>query len=357
MAENRSLMISDVSNLSESKEEQNLVTPEHLVLHLVLFLPCGMALVLNGITVLALVKAKSVARAMRVILINVCFANATFAFGLSMWLVSFHARWLFKVRDSSITCQVTGSAFVTGCVARFYAVTLLSIMTYVFVKHGIRKIKLVYNLTTVAVGWVLSISWSMPVYVPSYGFQLRSDGTFCILSVTESTAILFYLHLAISWLVIGIVACVVATVFALCTHCYIKQNIILENEDIKRAVMKTALALTASNAVNVFGALLIPTASAFVRVKGQFAAFLLAYYIPLGFMAASSLPTPIVMIALLKPVQISLKELFPCCCRRGRNEVHPISTASAMVTPRPLPPSPAAWQANSMTEASDDSVQ
>ena len=320
------------SNITDEGEGGSLITTEtHLVLHSLIFLLlCAPTLLLSLGSTIALVIATGINKVMRLVLIHMSLSNGAFAVSMTLWIFSVPVRYLanLQLKSTDSSCRLTGSVFIVGGVGRFFSGALFCVVVFMLVKHP-SKLKMYHIIGVILFQWAFSILWSIPAYLPSYGFRLISR-YFCVVSIPSGQTLSYlaiYIHIGLSWIFVGIVSCVTTTCFAIYTHHYIKKNSIADNEgDLKKSCNNLAILFAISLVLNLIGLLLIPTSSLLIPFSGRLA-FFLAYYIPLCLMALSALPIPLLMITLLSPVKLALKNLLllrSCGCRpTSPNAVHP----------------------------------
>ena len=85
---------------------------------------------------------------------------------------------------------------------------------------------------------------------------------------------------------------------------YIKKNIVTEDAQYRKGMAKFSLFLVIGGAINIAGQLLPGTISYYKEAPGLYCTY--------GIAAVSLLPTPIIIIAYLKPVQEQFKKMFTC---------------------------------------------
>lgn len=326
--------LTNYSNYTAMDEGGFLLTDRiHLLLHsLLLILICFPTLILTLGSIIALLIAKPLTNVMRLVLIHMLLTNGGFAFGTTLWIIGFPIRYLSDLRllSADSSCRVVGSIFAAGGVGRFFSVALFSIVVFILVKHRnkLKGKKIYYIVGTVFFQWAFSVLWSLPAYLPSYGWRITAT-YLCGVRISSSrgdSALLLTIHVVLSWVFIGSVSFITTLTFATFTHFYIKKNSIRDNDgDLKATANKLSLLLALSLAINLIGVLLIPTFSIIIPFSGALF-FLLAFYIPLSLMTLSALPIPLIMILLLKPVRLALKRILKLIihgCKYQSNAVAP----------------------------------
>ena len=86
--------------------------------------------------------------------------------------------------------------------------------------------------------------------------------------------------------------------------CYIKKNIVTEDTQYRKAMAKFSLFLVLGGAINMAGQVIPGIVAYYIEAPGLYLAY--------GFAAVSLIPTPIIIIAYLKPVQEQVKKMFTC---------------------------------------------
>ena len=96
----------------------------------------------------------------------------------------------------------------------------------------------------------------------------------------------------------------VSIVIPIICLCYIKKNIVTEDIQYRKAMAKFSLFLVMGSAINIAGQLVPGALTFYAEAPGV--------YLSYGIATISLIPTPIVIIAYLKPVQEQVKKMFTC---------------------------------------------
>ena len=171
--------------------------------------------------------------------------------------------------------------------------------------------------------WVIAILASTDRLVPGV-FGFRYVGSIACISTNVCPEYqVFRLTYNILWLVI---ACCVPVLLCicvlLCTLCYMKRHTISEEAQYKKAMAKFAAFLITGNVLNVLGTVM-PTA----LVRDVIDIHVMVYITYISILL-SFIPTPILIVVFLKPVQKRLCCLM-CCKYQKHNETIPMQQAEA----------------------------
>ena len=275
------------------------------------------SLILSVLCVVALLLAHTLNWPIRVALINIFAAEMCYWVALCILLLGYPTR-ARNPEGETISCRVYISFFTCAAHLKFTSVTLYAIMVYIFIKYGVRKLKTSAVIPSVIALWIVSILLSISSYIPGFLAIVNGNG-FCI-GQTMSNARAVFL---IIFLLPMIVSCCTIIVFCVLTYCYMRRNTLEDNVEVKRAIAKNLLYLLIAAlfgflyniAPAFFGIIMEP-----LRDHGV-VAFVMINYFGRVFSFLTSVATPIVAIAIIKPVRVAMKGFITkCACCKKNNE-------------------------------------
>ena len=293
--------------------EDGVYGPGNSILAVILMLLLIVILILFVGTIILLCKAHSVVRILRVFLVNLLVA------GLVTTLVALVIAMVTLVRDNSpavspdVLCRFLIWGLQSGNTARLYSLATFSLIVLSIVRYHKKDIKTAYIIGLLVLIWSLSLLLNLYVFIPKvYGVQYY-DNVFCFPNNADEKVVL---EARITFTILGIifdsiVPIVTSIVVPIVVLFYTKRNTITtEQPSYNKGVARLALFLVVGNLLSFLG-VLITSILAYV-FESFTAAVQLIYTISVVFL----LPTPILVIAFLKPVREQFHSLLRCCSRR-----------------------------------------
>ena len=279
-------------------------------------------LLLCVLVILALILAQTIHIKIRVLLINI------FAAEILGWIVYaiFYLGWIVRLNhNETISCKMFYTTFLVAGVQKFTSGTLYTINIFLFIKYGEKKLKWYIVTPYIVLSWIIItiISVLLIIFLPP-DFVHYING---ICSVRIYSSIL----LAISASLVTIVAftfLIIQIVMIIVTFVYIKKHALVENVQIKKAVTKVLVYIVIASIVTFIGTVvpavsfilqLIIPGSTIVTVTAQSYLARLLFGVP-------GIATPIVAIALLKPVRDAIKTMPKNLFCKKDNGIHPTTT-------------------------------
>ena len=284
------------------------------ILAVVLLLFLIVILILFVGTIILLCKARSMVRILRVFLVNLLVA------GLVATLDSLVIVMVTLVLDHSPTvppdlfCRFLIWGLLSGITARLYSLAMFSLIVLSIVRYHKKDIKTAYIIGLLVLIWSVSLLLNVYVFIPNvYGIQYYGDVA-CFPNNADENVV-FQARITFSSLGIifgGIIPLVISIIVPIVVLLYIKRNTIAtELSSYTKPAARLGLFLVVGNLLNFLG-LLIITVLAYV-FESFAMAIQLTYIVAVVFL----LPTPILVIAFLKPVREKLKSLM--CCSLKQN--------------------------------------
>ncbi len=262
--------------------------------------------VMMGVTVVALGRARSIPRPLRLFLINLLLAGLVK--GLGMLLLGVTSAVLVAVgpeqpRPPLYLCRVYLLIGSTAVVVRLWSLAAFALSVLAIVRFGKKTISLLHAAVIITILWLVPIAISFYSVLPYVYKVLFVDGVACFPDDRNAIIIAASGTLSVIWFTVGgLVPITVSIAVPIICLCYIKKNTVTEDTQYRKAMAKFSLFLVLGGAINIAG-LLIPGVISFNSEAP-------AVYLSYGFATASLIPTPIIIIAYLKLVQEQLKKMF-----------------------------------------------
>jgi hypothetical protein len=188
-----------------------------------------------------------------------------------------------------------------------WSLTAFSVVVYITVKRGMNFFTPIYYLVGVLGVWMVTfivtlyIALPYPVYAAHY-----VDNVVCFPHNDIIPRASRIPTLAIWVIAGGIIPIAISITIPIITLCYIKRNIITEGAEYNKGMAKFTLFLVTGNIVNLLGQLTPGLVALYVEVPGVVIAYLL--------IVLSTLPTPVSIIVILKPVRERMKKIMCFLC-------------------------------------------
>ena len=274
----------------------------------------------NGLIAILLLQSTSVAIQVRVPLINLLVETLiTNVVQFCIGVISVALALSDATEPPLELCQFCLWVYSVTAVARLLGVLIFSVLMFQTVACGRSKIRAKWLMCSLVATWVMAILASTDRLVPGIvGFRYVG-GIACISTAGCPEYQVFRLTYSILWLVIACCLPVLLCICVLlCTLCYMKRHTISERAQYKKAVAKFAAFLIIGDILSVIDAVL-PR----VIAPGIDSVVVYITYISIFL---SFIPTPILIVVFLKPVQKRLCHLV-CCKYQKDNETIPMQQA------------------------------
>ena len=256
---------------------------------------------------------------MRVALLNIFITEVINWLGYTVEYLGFAPRALDA--NSLSTCRVFVSLLVTAGMQKFAAITVYSIMVYVFLKYGVSKLKWYAISPALVITWAVSIAIGILPYFDE--FEFFNNAGFC----RNLTTAVLYPAVIGGFLASAIIGSGIIVFFSIISYRYLKKNTLEGNVDVKRAVSKNLFYLAVA-AVLATISQIFPSFGPLVRsILPDYQYFLAWNYFLRVIVSFPNIATPIVAIYALKPVQLAMKTSFKKICKRN-NTVTPSTNST-----------------------------
>ena len=264
------------------------------------------------ITIAALCAAHSVAKLVRVFLINLLVA------GLVMTLFAGCIGFLPIILSFASTrppplefCRFLSYGLGVGCVARLYSLTAFAVIVLLIVKYNITKIKAVRIFLLLLAFWLIPVVLNSHILVPPIFAVQYYDDTTCFPWTVNANIIkeARYTFSAI-WIVFGgFVPLIISIVISVISLRHVKLSTISSGFSYIRGMVKFILFLVIGNVLNVIALVSISITLYFYEDTSVYFVYCLV--------SVFSVPTPVLVILFLKPVRENLRAVFCFCCLRS----------------------------------------
>ena len=199
------------------------------------------------------------------------------------------------------SCRTFVSLLITAAVQKFSTITVYSIMVYVFLKYGVKKLKWYVIFPSLVITWALSISIGI---LPFFNqFELFNNNGFCR---NLTSARLYYVVIG-SFLSSAIIGSCIIVFFSIVSYRFLKKNTLEGNVEVKKAVSKNLFYLAVVAVLTTISQI-FPTFSPLIRsILPDYRYFIAWNYFLRVFLNFPNIATPIVAIYALKPVKLAIK--------------------------------------------------
>ena len=261
-----------------------------------------------GFTILSLLKATSIPGPVRLFLINLLLAGLLVAVAL-MFMVGSSAV-LINVSSNHprprYLCRVYLWAFGTGVVARLWSLAAFSLSIYAIVRFSKKTISVWSAGVILIILWLVPMAISLYILLPCMYEVQFLHGVACFPD-NNSTAIIVqarYTFFTTGTIFGGIAPLTVSIIVPIVCLCYLRKNTVTEDTQYRKAMAKFSLFLVAGGSINIAGQMIPAVFALYSAAPGV--------YLSYGSIAVSLLPTPIFIMAFLKPVREQAKKIISC---------------------------------------------
>ena len=291
----------------------NLAGPGLGAYAIVMFSSNLVILALIIITIAALCVAHSVAKLVRVFLINHLIAILVTAlvyigFGLLALILNFTSSptpdlWL---------CRVLVFGYVVVSIGRHYSLAAFSVVILLVVNYSKRSTKPFCITLYVVFIWTAAILLSIHILIPSVYAPQYYDNVTCFAQTDNSNLILEakYSLLTIEVLFGKLLPVIIIFVALFITLCYFRRNTATERYSYNKGIAKLAVFLITCNILDFIAHVVV---AVLINFQERVALFL-SYTVS----TAILFPPPILVYVFLKPVRDRVDCVICYCCRHPR---------------------------------------
>ena len=261
-------------------------------------------LVLCVVCVVALISAGSMDLKLRILLANVFAAEiCTWLF----WTGSFlgYPFLFYDMSHGDTVCSLFTSMAIAGDALKFTASALYSLNIFLFVKHGVKKVKWHALVPCITVSWIVAIVLGNLSCLPQSG--VMNEIGICSIDVSN---IIFRTTIIPIALTVDVVCMGVTLIFSVFTYKYVKHNTLGDNAELMKSVTKLLVYFCVVAGLSLISDVL-PAATHAIRdaaaASGGIVGIFAMEHILNIIYIAPSFATPLVAIFLLKPIRDALK--------------------------------------------------
>ena len=283
------------------------------------------SVLLNGMTLITLVRDSAISKPTRIILSSLSINALVFEVGILVWVFGHCLRALRWVEDNpaSYSCRVPLYIVFAALYIRFLLNALFAVVMHRIIKRGIQTVRVPVIVIAIFVMSAVVLVCNIPMLTQTlYVSGEFIDGVSCNMQPRSPGGLL---HLFGFWIVVSLPGTAMVVIFAVLSYRYVKGHVAAENDvsGCRRAMLRFSLSLIVTNILNIIAAfiplLAVGTQGETSResVQLQVAVRVIFYIV----MDASVLPQPILMMILFKPLRQSMKNIWRtvmCYTRRIR---------------------------------------
>ena len=269
------------------------------------------------ITIAALCVARSVAKLVRVFLINLLVAGLvnTLVY-MCFALLGLILNFAYSPPPDLWFCRVLVFSFLVGFTLRIYSLAAFSVAVLLVVKYSKKTSKPLYIILSLTFIWTAAILFSIRPLVPSlYPTILYYDNLTCTIRI-EYPYPAEYASVVMEDLFGKLVPLIVSIVVPIVVLCYVRRNTTAKGSSYNKGMARFTLFLLAGNLLNVITYTSVVILSHFEQI--------LAFYFTYSVATVLLLPPPILVNVFLKPVRDRVHSVICYCCRRP----HPVYMAN-----------------------------
>ena len=268
-----------------------------------------LALLLNLFVIFLVAMEKSMAKVIRIVLVNLLAASvfvavAIIAFHLYIFLLAV----LPSLQPVDTICRITVWLTVAGGACRLSFMAEFAVVVYIMVKRGERAVRWKYLILGSFLVWILVIIENIGLLFQA-ALEINSVGNVKCSPHVPDTAIA-YLLVVVYIVVFGILVYII-TIGAPAIALYsIKKNSITGDTSALKALIKFGLFLLIGNSINSIGHFAPTIATAIPETKEMNVIEVVAGIIEAYVIFISLYPTPILIILYFKPIRKKVYERY-----------------------------------------------
>jgi hypothetical protein len=207
-------------------------------------------------------------------------------------------------------CQFLLWGYGFAAVGKMWSLMAFSFVALLITKYGIKVFKRVHIVLGVVGVWVGAFIFNIYIILPSPVYAVQYvDNVACFPNNTATPPATRIPTLTVWLLFGGMIPIIASIIIPIITLCYIKRNTITKDAEYSKKIARFAFFLAASNMGDIID-FLGGTLQGLIVMYSQTSGVIFAYVL----VAISLLPTPIVIIVFMKPVQEQLRKMFCFAC-------------------------------------------
>ena len=297
-----------MNNSTSLQENESMInSPGFIAFSILLAITTLVAGLMIGFTIVALFKANTVPTPVRLYLINLLFAGLIVAlvaiFGAITCVI--HVLVSSNKPRPLYLCRVYLWAFGTSTVTRLWSLTAFSLSTLAIVLFSKKTVNKWSAAVIVLSLWIVPMILSLYNLFPYVNKVQFIHNVACYPDYNDTNLVTARSTFAGTWTVFGgLIPLTVSIIVPIICLCYIRRNIVTEGTEYRKGMAKFSLFLIAGGSINFFGQVFPSLITLYSAVPGV--------YLSYGSIVISLLPTPIIIVAFLKPVQEQTLRFLPC---------------------------------------------
>ena len=288
------------------RNEDPINSPGFMAFSILLAVIALVAGLMMGFTIVALFKANAVPRPVRLYLINLLFAGLIVALAAMFILITSGVLVSSNHPRPRHLCRVYLWVFATGLVTRLWSLAAFSVSTMTIVIFSKKTINKWIAAVIVLTLWLVPMLLSLYIMLP-YAFEAQFiHGVACFPDNNQTNLVVPVRYtFLVTWNVFGgLMPLTVSIIVPIICLCYIRRNIVTEGREYRKGMAKFSLFLMMGGSINFFGQVVPSLLALYSAAPGVYLSYISA--------VISLLPTPIIIVAFLKPVREQAQKFLPC---------------------------------------------
>ena len=273
---------------------------------------CTLELALNGLVLIALLINRKSKKLVTLLPVLVCITGAGLVTTASQ--IVFHISRLLALSHHFAgvltLCRIRQFTLYIGTGMQAMLLMTLTIIVYLTVKHGSKGIKHIPLLVTLVSMWGIQVVVAVVCFTPAYQVDFFTDGINCDMKLNT----LAYVHLLLAIIVNGMLTRIVALIMVIATVVQVKRNTITEQTLIQKTMVRFVGLLLLMSSVPLV-ANLASAISYAAPDNGSDVQYVSLNILTYLLLSTPVVVTPILMIAIFKPVATAVKKIVTFKCR------------------------------------------
>ena len=270
-----------------------------------LFILLTVTIVLNILTIAALCCIKSVAKLVRVFLINLLVAGlVTALFEACIGLMTIALNFTSAPPPPLDFCRIVTWGFAVGSIARLYSLTAFSVIVLLIVRYKLKTMKNSRIVLSLIILWSVPLVLDIHILLPHIFGVRFYDNVACFPDNQDVIKEARYIFTAI-WIIFGgLTPLTISIVVPIVVLCYVRRNTMTEGSSYNKGIARFALFLVVGNFINIAGQGVVTLIAYSSKIS--------AIYLTYACAVMSLVPTSIMIILFLKPVRSRLAAIVRC---------------------------------------------
>ena len=297
----------DNSTVLPTVKDKSLDYPGFLAYCILLTAITLVAGLMSGFTILSVLLTASIPRLLRIFLIHLLLSSLVVAISL-VFIVGTSAVIVASSTHPSTPwylCRVYLWTFGSGVAARLWSLAAFSFSVFAVVRFGKKTISMCSAAVIIPILWFVPMVLTLYALLPCVYEVQFVDGVACFPDINSTSIFEARVVFLTSWSIFGgIGPLIVSIIVPIACLCYIRRNTFTEGKQYRKGIAKLSLFLVLGGGISVAGQILPAWLSFISTATGV--------YLSYGCAVVSLLPTPIIIMAYLKPVREEAKKIVTC---------------------------------------------